>query len=423
MSWTRRAVIIIAWLIVSVAAGVLIYWFLPKRYVSEAEVALHSEVLSSEGLAKFQKTTLTDSVDGELAAELLKSSPVLKHAVQAVGSLTEAEAKKRLKVKAESGSPIITLKASESSPERAQKLAAAVLEKAFEMDSARRQDRVKMALAAVSQRLTETQRELEALNTRILQVSVEKGVSFSSDTERQHSAGLTIADSEQKLAAVRVEEASLRGRLQQTTELIATFSTKGSLPTGFEFEDPEKNYSLTEARKRLLEGEGELASLRSRYGGQHPQIRATEAVVNSTKKTIMEMLNTQRDRLQTRLTESTSGIKIIEEKIAATESKTQKGDLALDPAYANLIAQREALQSSYTRLSDRLIELRVYADAKTSTFSLFAEPTLPERPTLQQLAAVLGISLVCGFFIGFCQCLLRTGPSAKEIATPAYANP
>ncbi len=413
MKWFRLALILLFWLALGSVGGYVGFKYMPNKYVSEGEVALNSESLSSEGLAKFTRTSLMGSVDRELASQIFDTIAVREHAAKAVGGMTSKDVRDNLSVKSRDDSPVISIKVAADSPERAATLATALIDKAIEVDADKREQMARRAVNAVQLRLTEVEKQFTDVNGRIRLYSLDKGVMLSNETERQQTVALTIADCEQRLATLLVEQASLTNRLKQTTELIAAFTTKGTLPSGFDFDDQEKSYALAEVRKKLLDQDSELASLKSRYGKENPSVLATQAQVEATKKSVSELLTMQHQRLDTKLKDNQQAVKIFEEKIALTEKEARETDLSLDPAYAGLKTQREALQSAYGQLFTRLTELTVFANAKSNTLHKFADPKVPDGPSLVKLATALAIGLFAGGFIGLCHCILSAGLVGK----------
>jgi polysaccharide biosynthesis transport protein len=422
----KRAILIVgAWIGLSLVAGLIVYFFIEKRYTSLCEVALDTEALSSEGLAKFDKVNLADSVEVELVQELLKNPDVTGYAATKLGRYTQKEVESNLKIKNKEGSPVVVFKIGGKSPADAVALAKALVEKSIEMEVKRKEHRMKEAVASAAQRLKDVERDVDALNGRILDYNTEKGVTLSSSTERQQMAVQQLVEYELRLATLTVEKASMENRIKLVDELISTLSSRGTLPSGFEFEDLEKNYTIAEARKKLLDQQAELASTQSRYGSKHPKVQAAEAEVNSTKKTLLEILKTQRERMNAQLADNAHTTKIVQEQVAATESQAKQTDLALDPQYAKLTAQRDALNKSYSLLSARLSELMVYEKANLPGFYLFSEPVRPTHPSLLQFATVLAISLVAGGFFGVCHGFWRLvvkEETVEESAEGVYAQ-
>lgn len=413
MKWFRFTLILLFWLAIGVAGGFVAYKIMPDKYVSEGEVALNSETLSSEGLAKFSRTSLMGTVDRELASQLFDSITVREHAAKTAGSITPAQVRDAMSVKSRDNSPVISIRVAASTPERAATLAKALIEKAIEVDAEKRQQMAEAAIKATQTRLSEVEKELTAINDRILKHTVDKGVMLSNEAERQQTVAMTIADCEQRLATLLVEQASLNNRLKQTTDLIKDFVAKGTLPSGFDFDDQDKNYSLAEVRKKLLDQDANLASLRSRYGNENPNVLATKAEVDATKKSVSELLTMQRQRLETRLKDNQQAVEIFQNKITATEKQARETDLTLDPVFASLKSQRDALNNSYNQLFTRLTELTVFKNAKSNTLHKFSEPKVPDGPSLMKLATALAVGLFGGGCLGLIHGLLSSGLIAK----------
>lgn len=425
MNWKRTIFLLAGWLTISVVAGLLIYLVLPKKYVSLSELAMETEVLSTESLAHFDKLNLADSVEVQIIMQLMKNPQVLEHAAKAVPGYKADDVKDNLKVLNDDGSAIITLKLAARKAGDARALMAALVEKALMIDGAKKESRSRGAIASIQKRIKEVEGELSGLNTKIQKHHSEKGIVLSSDSERQQTAAVALSQYEQKLATLKLDDASLQNRLKRIDELIATTAKEGAVLSGFEFEDLDKNYTLAEARKRLLDMQAELASLRARYGESHPQVQAAKAEVASTKKTLREILTTQRERLSAQIADGANAIKLTQEQLAATESQAKQTDLLLDPEYADMLTQRDALRASYTALSNRLSELTVYANAKSHTFYIFSEPTLPPRASLLQFLSIIALSLVAGGALGFVHLLygVRAKPQPiKATIEPAYAH-
>jgi uncharacterized protein involved in exopolysaccharide biosynthesis len=334
---------------------------------------------------------------------------VREHAAKVVGGLSPKDVRDNLSVKSRDDSPVISIKVAASTPERAAALAAALIEKAIEVDANKRAGMARSAVSAVQMRLAEVEKELANVNEQIRQYNLDKGVMLSNEAERQQTVALTIADCEQRLATLLVEQASLSSRLKQTSDLIAAFTAKGTLPSGFDFDDQEKNYSLAEVRKKLLEQGAELASLKSRYGNENPSVLAIQAQVDSTKHSVSELLTSQHQRLEMRLKDNEQAVKIFRDKITLTEKTARETDLTIDPVFMGMKTRREALQAAYNNLSNRLTELRVFENAKSNSLHKFSEPKVPEGPSMLKIATAFAIGLSAGGFIGLCHCLLSAG--------------
>jgi uncharacterized protein involved in exopolysaccharide biosynthesis len=413
MKWFRLSLILLFWLALGAAGGFVGFKFMPNKYVSEGEVALNSETLASAGLAQFTRTSLMGSVDRELASQLFDSITVREHAAKVVGGLSPKDVRDNLSVKSRDDSPMISIKVAASTPERAAALATALIEKAIEVDADKRARMARAAVGAVQTRLTEVEKELAGVNEQIRKYNLDMGVMLSNEAERQQTVALTIADCEQRLATLLVEQASLTSRLKQTTDLVTAFTTKGTLPSGFDFDDQEKNYSLAEVRKKLLDQGAELASLKSRYGNENPSVLAIQAQLESTKHSVSELLTIQQQRLETRLKDNELAVKIFRDKIALTEKTARETDLSLDPVFAGMKTRREALQAAYNNLSNRLTELLVFENAKSNSLHKFSDPKVPDGPSMLKIATAFAIGLFAGGFIGLCHCLLSAGLVTK----------
>lgn len=413
MKWFRLALILLLWLALGAVGGYFGFKYIPNKYVSEGEVALNSETLSSEGLAKFTRTSLMASVDRELASQLFDSISVREYAAKTVGNMTAKEVRDNLSVKSRDDSPVISIKVAANTAERAAALAIALIDKAIEVDADKRAQMARVAINAVQTRLSEVEKQLTEVNENIRKYNLDKGVMLSNEAERQQTVALTIADCEQRLATLLVEQASLTNRLKQTTDLITSFATKGTLSSGFDFDDQEKNYSLAEVRKKLLDQDAELASLKSRYGNENSSVLAAQAQVSSTKKSVSELLAMQRQRLESRLKDNDQAVKIFQNKIALTEKLARDMDISLDPVYAGMKTQREAFQGAYNQLSTRLTELSVFANAKSNSLHKFSDPKVPEGPSMVKIATAFAIGLFAGGFIGLCHCIISAGLVGK----------
>lgn len=413
MKLLRLAFILTFWLSLGLVGGWFAYQQMPGKFVSEGEVALISETLSSAGLAQFARISLVGSVDRELAAQNFLSLRVREHAAKTVGGITASEITDNLNVKTRDTSAIISIKMAADSPKRAADLANALIDEAIRVDAEKREAMARAALEAVRRRLAEVRTELDEVNTSIRQFNLDKGIMISDENERQQVVSLTIADCEKRLAELQVEQTSLKSRLQQAADLIAAFNSKGELPSGFEFDDQERNYALSEARRKLLDQESQLASLKSRYGTENPNTQAAQAEVETTKRTISDTLAMQRVRFASRLKDNEEAVKYFQKRLTDTEEKARTTDISLDPAYAGLKSKRDALQSSLSQLSTRFTELSVYAAARPGTMQRFSDPYIPDGPSKMKLLSALAIGLFAGGFIGVAHGILSAGLVSK----------
>ena len=426
MKTLRQLGLIILWTALGLALGAVLAFVMPAQYVSTAELAVDAEALSSSGLARFDRLSITDGVEVETLVQLVKSSRV-SHAVAGQLSLASFhEIEDHLKVLNDVSSAVVKLKATAGTPAQAQAIARGIVAQAVEIDGAKRRQRTIEAIDAVKGQLAEIEQQLGGLNGQIQKLNAERGIALSNEPERQQRAATELAQYAQRMAALHIEAASLQDRAQRLDELLAALPAGRALPAGFAIQEADKSPGLAEARQRLLDQESALASLQTRYGRQHPKVQAAEAEVAATRQALRGLLLTQREIVRAQVADNASGRKIIGEKIAATETDARQSDLSLDPAHANLLAQRDAVATIYGLLATRLTELRVFAAAHPATFYVFSEPTFPDRPSRLRPAAALAAGTLLGAVLGFWHCLLRwrkISPVESGVARPAYVAP
>ena len=424
MKKRRSFAILAGWTALGLVLGGAGAVVLPDQFVSTAELAVDSEALASVGLARFDRLSISDGSEVETLVQLLKSTRLSGVVAGQMGNVSRSKIEDALKVVNEQASPIVKLKVTAGAKAEAQAIGRALVGQAVKIDAERKQQRSREAIEAVRGQVTDVEKQIGGLNGEIQKLTTERQVVQSNDPARQQRAATELAQLSERLAALNVEGSALEQRGRRLGELIASLPTTGAMPSGFAVEEADKSPGLAETRKRLIEQESALASLRSRYGARHARVVATEAEVAASKKSLRDLLATQRTIVQAQTADNASGQKIIEQKMAAIETETKKSDFSFDPAYASLLTRREALVANYGALTTRMTELLVFAAARPSTFYLFSEPTLPDRPSRLRPAATLVAGLLLGAMLGVCHCLLRwrkTPPA--ESPRPAYAAP
>lgn len=426
MTQPRTLTPFVCWTVLGLLLGAVGAVVLPKQYASVAELAVDAEALSSAGLARFERLSIADGVEVETLAQLLKSSRLCAAAAAQLGGVTGREIEESIKVLSEQGSPIVKLKVTADAPAQARAVGRALVEQAVKVDGERKQQRSREAIEAVKAQLADAGKQLDALNGEIQKLTSGRAVALTHDPERQHRAALELAQLTQRLAALNVEGAALEQRGRRLAELIASLPAAGGMPSRADLEEADKSPGLAEARKRLFDQESEVAALRSRYGARHAKVESAEAEVAATKKSLRELLGTQREIVQGLIADSASAQKIIGEKIAATEAEARQSDFSLDPVQASLMTRRESLVAGYGQLSGRVTELQVFAAARPATFYLFSDPTLPDRASLLRPAATFVAGVLLGVVLGFFHCLMlwkRVPPEEHGISRPAYVAP
>ena len=419
MQILRSLILIIIWTVIGSLLGAVVAFVMPKQYISTVELAIDTEALSSSGLARFDRLSIADGVEVETLVQLLKSSRV-SHAVADKLKLSSYRMiQDYLKVLNEQGSAVVKAKVTADKPAHAQERARELGDHALTIDGERRRQRTADAIAAVDTQLKEVEKQLAALNQQIQKLNADRGITLSNQSERQQRAGTELAQLEQRLAALNVEGASLEDRAKRLDELITALPAGRALPAGFAIQEADKSPALTEGRQRLLEQESTLASLRSRYGPEHAKVKSAEAEIAASRQSLRGLLLTQREILQAQVADNVGARKIIGQKIAETEAEAQRSDLSLDPAHANLLAQRDALVTTYNALTTRSSELRVYAGAHPASFYVFSDATLPYSASLLRPAAILALGCACGALLGFAHCLRRWSHAAPSASAHA----
>lgn len=396
----RYALILAGWVTAGLLAGGAVSFVLPRSYVSNAELVIETLALSPEGLAQFDEVRIENTMQLLIVSELLRSDAATHYAAATLGRYSAEEIEERVKTAYKENSPIIKLKVRSASASEAQTIARALIEKAVVLSGERDEKRIVRAIESVNEQLADTQRQLSAINEKIRGFNVERGIALSSDRERQQGTAMELADYEQRLAALKVEEAALRNRQQRIQELTTGGADGKPALATLDLGEIEKSPVIAEARRRLLEQEAALASLESRYGRNHARVLAAKAEAGATRETLRAMIGTQHRQAVTLLADNTDAQKIVQGKIAATEGRARETDLTLDPVFAELSARRDALRLSYNLLASRVSELKVYLQAKSPAFYALSAPSLPSRAAIAPLATSVALGAVLAGIIG-----------------------
>lgn len=414
------------WTVLGVILGILGAVAISKQYVSTAELAVDTEALAPAGLARFERLNISDGSEVETLVQMLKSSRLSGAAAEQLGQVSRTEIEESLKIIYDQGSPIVKVRITTDSDSKSQSIARALVDQAMKLDSDRKQLRTREAIDAVKTQLSGVEKQLAELNGEIQKLTADREIVLSNDPERQHRAATELAQLTERLGSLNVEGSALAQRGRRLAELITSLPTTGAMPSGFAVEEADKSPALAETRKRLLDQESEVASLRSRYGARHAKVEASEAEVAATKKTLRDLLHTQQTVVQAQIADNTNAQKIIEKQIGVTEMEARQSDFSLDPKHASLMTRREALAGTYAQLSTRLTELMVFAAARPATFYLFSEPSVPNGPSRLRPAATFAALALLGAILGFCHCMLRwkqRTPNVADPLRPEYAQP
>lgn len=274
------------------------------------------------------------------------------------------------------------------------------------------------------QLMNQADRELMDLNQRLTEledrrIHLEGQLSIiKPNTPIVTTTGERILDSDERLKALRAQFASSAALFSEEHPDIIKMKQ--------EIEALEKAggqvSGIDELHKRLADEHANIESLLKRYGDDHPDVARSRNIIGSLEKQIDELAqrpvsepsvkpeNPAYLQALTQLNATTNEIdalkqtrSLLKRKIDTYSDKLERTS-ELEPAYLELVRNRDNSTQKYHEIRFRLLEAKVSQELEEQRmgerFSLIDPPDLPEQPESPNRSAILLLGGLIAFIGG-----------------------
>jgi uncharacterized protein involved in exopolysaccharide biosynthesis len=370
--------------------GSVFFLFLPRMAGSAAEIVGNSQVVSIDGLARYQQTDPRRGVEFQNAVQLLTSRAAAEYASQTVGTYTPEEIIDRTALKVTPESGLVTLSVTANSGQKASEILAAILEKAEALDREQRTQEAERLITAVEKKLAGVAEHLKDCTQRIAKFLNENKVTVNNDVERQRSAAALLAQYHQNELAIRMESSRLASILHESNTKEDMIETEPADA------DRSRETPLDEARRHLDQTQTQVAQLESRYGENHPSMKAARAQLAEAQTIFKTRIREAGQRIKTNLNANQDVLGEVARESGKMEDRLRSSNISLDPEYIALVAEQENNRLLQQQLEERLVELQVYQGSLVSSFKIISPPYSIRTRNLKALLAILALSFVLG---------------------------
>lgn len=383
----------------------LLFLIVPEKPIAVAELVGNDHVVSSDGLARLLRVNPADSVEMQAVTQLLTSRSAAEYAIGETPGLDADTVVKNITVKNDAGG--LKLLVSADSEELAVRLAQGLLTYARTTAAEIRAAQSASLLKSVDDKRVSDLKSFQAINSEISDALKKKNILITSDGEREQILAFLLSQLEAQISELTVREIELRNRLGGGVSDGTETKAEGDLVFRQEFEDIGESQALSQTRRRLIEQETELATLRSRYGASNHQVINAEAGLRVLKENLQDLMNAQREMIGVSIDSSTHSIETLREKVVETLRSFREMDVSYDPEIVTLQMRLEAMGQIHADLEARAAELAVFRTAEAPGFFVITQPYIAESLRYKRFLALALIGLAVAGVAFFLMMQLR----------------
>jgi len=323
---------------------------------------------------------------------------------------------------------LIYLKVRDSQPDRAVRLASALVRHADrqlrEIQSAKAEATVK-ELVLAEKNATET---LQTLQRQLQEIEAQLGLDGL--TLRSYEAKLdesplraAISDLEDQLEDLETQIATEKELIRLLREAEAKPETLSSIPPAL----LQKYPTLGRFKEALTDAEVKLIELRGQYADEHPTVVAAQLALDDLKDRIREEIPTIIQTIQNEQGMELVQKRLLDEKLRSEEAKTQ-AILSLLPQYHEVMARVRSQGEAVRDAQQRLATARALAATARSTqlITPLENPQTGNQPVGPGKLMFIAGGMVSGLFLALCLFLWLSpavpGGNSQEFSHTAISN-
>lgn len=421
-SWRRKLVFIVSVTAIFSGLGMLAFLALPPISQSVAEIAIRSENLSLDGLARLRAIDPRRGVELQDTLQFLQSVSAAEYASTKLEGYSTAEIVEATSTKIDERSGLVTISVNARSSEDALVILRAILARARELEKERRKSQVDELARVVKSKLTATEAELKEIHSSLAKFLKGRDILFSLEQERQQAAAALQEQFDRELLELLVERDRLMSQMDAIQLDRETSPTRvGSLAQG------EESRLLVEARKAASEGEAAFSAAQSRYGANHSEVKATKVRMELANQNLAQAIADERRSVETAVRTTTKTLATVQERVNQSRADYQGSDVSLDPQYLALSISRDSLLAVTRELSSRLAELEIFSSVYDGAFTVISSPFPSKTRSLKAFLAIFALSTLAGLVCSGAYVLLtdrarKQSSFVEETGGPVLGN-
>lgn len=348
------------------------------RYEATASVRVERITDVTGFLMEVISYPLGDVLQGQM--ELIKSFEVMERVAKAMGMVpldataetvsTNEEYRNAvlslqgdISVERQGLSNIIAISATAQTPEKAQKLANLVAEKYRESSIASRNRRIFEAKEFVEKRLTQVEEKLQQAEEKLR--SFREGAALAHLTQKEMEVAKKNAETEGKIEDLKAEKAEIDYAIQQIKQ-GKMISPRYQLTV--ERDQSTIITSLKIYADLLLKKENLLLT----YFPAHPEVKAIDGELQTTKNDLLKHLSAQRTGYQKRIDLLEGELRTLQEKARQLPAEAL--------TFERLKREVEINDALYTQLKTKYQELLIKEAEKIEEVSIVNPAVTPDSP-------------------------------------------
>lgn len=309
----------------------------------------------------------------------------------------EAELIKALsrKVRAElrRGTRLIDVNVEDTDPERARRLAAALVEQYIQAtaDDARQQAQTMVAQLRESakrlqERIQETHERLAEYRRQYPEAALEKETPLAAEKLRDLNTKLSqiIAD---------------RARLEAAARELQALGPKPDIDAILKLQGSVAGLEITQMRNTLAQKEAEFTKLQQTFGPRHPKYQAAFNELQSLRTQVAQLGKEALSTLKASVAHLAATEKKLRQQVEQAQAEAAEAEEVSGP-YRLLQSQLNSDQASYEAVQAELKQAEIAALAPPSILTLADAPVAATRPSKPVKTLVLGVAALGGMGLG-----------------------
>jgi len=299
----------------------------------------------------------------------------------------------QLSIKPLKDSRVALITVADRKPQRAALIANTIADTYIEHNLDHKLEGARSAMAWLAEQESELKRELEGSEMKLYQFKKDRNLLAVSLDDKQSMLSQNLVNVNGKLTDIRIKILELDAKKKMIQRARSSIADEETLP---EIRD---NQMITSLRQTYFQQSKEYSDLSSRYGPEHPKIKAISAQMASTKKAYEDEIDSVLSAFEKTYQQHVDNERSL--KALMEQQKKEAIELSkIEVDYKPLQRSSEQNSKMYSLIAARQKEIDITGPMKTNNVRVLERAIVPGAPVRPKPVQNLMIGLMMGLGVG-----------------------
>jgi succinoglycan biosynthesis transport protein ExoP len=304
----------------------------------------------------------------------------------------------QISVKPLKDSRLATITVTDRKPQRAALIANTIADTYIEYNLDYKLEGARSAMAWLAEQESDLKRQLEESELKLYQFKKDRNLLAVNLDDKQSMLSNNLANVNQKLTDLRISRLALEAKRRMIERARDNITEQETLP------ELRENVTVKSLRDSFITYSKELADISTKYGPEHPRIRALQDQMDVVRKAYEKVMNDELSTFEKSYEEAVDNEKAL--KVLMEQQKNEAIEVSkIEVEYRPLLRASQQNEKMYSLISTRQKEIDITGPMKTNNVRVLERAVVPGAPIrpnpIQNLMMGLMLGLGTGVALAF----------------------